>query len=288
VDEPERPHLDTIVSPSSTLAIRGTRVSLYDQPPYAPEAVSLTGAAVFTDLHKQLIAFGAKGEGKATVQQGDTSAAENQLQAVTVDPRGQFAGRTEQDNQLMQALSVYGGTDFKNLGVFQFLVGQGGAASQAAIVGSLPDEGQLFFDLVWNGQPQSVVNFTVTDPSGEVVSFNKQSSPSGGMYIGSNSAPNGHGAQAVEWGLNPSLPMQFPVGTYTTSETLTTAGTASATLEIQQITFPNQIETVTAPLPIVDTLNSGKTVKHTVTIPIQPGPGVIVTGGGASPAARRK
>src|SRR5437764_542170 len=43
-----------IHSPGSALAVRGTRVSLYDQPPFAPQATSLTGRAAFRNARRQL------------------------------------------------------------------------------------------------------------------------------------------------------------------------------------------------------------------------------------------
>src|SRR5438270_1539956 len=46
-------HESTIASPSGTLAVRGTVISLYDQPPYAPAATSYTGTAMFRDAHRQ-------------------------------------------------------------------------------------------------------------------------------------------------------------------------------------------------------------------------------------------
>src|SRR5438105_9048352 len=42
-----REHDSTITSPSNTLAVRGTKVSVLDQRPFAAEAVSLTGRAEF-------------------------------------------------------------------------------------------------------------------------------------------------------------------------------------------------------------------------------------------------
>src|ERR1700683_1194212 len=88
VDVPQRPHEDTIVTPASTLAVRGTRVSLYDQPPFEPEAISLTGQAVFSGLGQQVraAAFGAKGEGTAGVTSSNPSAASNALNGRIVDP----------------------------------------------------------------------------------------------------------------------------------------------------------------------------------------------------------
>jgi hypothetical protein len=83
-------HESTIRSPSGTLAIRGTRVSLYDQPPFTPQAVSLTGRAVYSSAKRQ-IAFGGKGQGKTTLNSGQASAAETaaaiaQVESV-IDPR---------------------------------------------------------------------------------------------------------------------------------------------------------------------------------------------------------
>ena len=59
-----REHESTISSPSSTLAVRGTKVSLYDQPPFAAQAVSLTGRREFRDARKR-IALRRPGRGQA-------------------------------------------------------------------------------------------------------------------------------------------------------------------------------------------------------------------------------
>src|SRR5262245_24071872 len=59
-------HEASISSPSSTLAIRGTKVSLTDQRPFNAVAVSLTGRAQFSDAKKK-VAFGNKGAGKLKV-----------------------------------------------------------------------------------------------------------------------------------------------------------------------------------------------------------------------------
>lgn len=69
-------HDTTIRSPNSALAVRGTKVSLFDQPPFAPRAVSLTGRAEFLNTRRQAVAFGASGR-RAEVEGGQNSAAEN-------------------------------------------------------------------------------------------------------------------------------------------------------------------------------------------------------------------
>jgi hypothetical protein len=47
-----------IRSPNTALAVRGTQVSLYDQPPFTPEAVSLSGRALFRNVRRELVPFG--------------------------------------------------------------------------------------------------------------------------------------------------------------------------------------------------------------------------------------
>src|SRR3954470_14036639 len=57
-------HDSTIHSPGSALAVRGTQVSYYDQPPFAPQATSLTGRAQFRNQRRQMVAFGGKAKAK--------------------------------------------------------------------------------------------------------------------------------------------------------------------------------------------------------------------------------
>lgn len=69
-------HDTQIRSPNSALAVRGTKVSLLDQAPYAPLATSITGRAEFLNAKRQLVAFGAVGA-KAQVQGDDTGVTDN-------------------------------------------------------------------------------------------------------------------------------------------------------------------------------------------------------------------
>jgi hypothetical protein len=86
-------HEGSISSPTGTLAVRGTVVSLYDQPPYTPEAVSYTGRAAFRDAHRR-IAVGGKGAGQQTLAVDKNSVAETALANTVTDPK--YAGaRTE-------------------------------------------------------------------------------------------------------------------------------------------------------------------------------------------------
>ena len=100
-------HEGTIASPSGTLAVRGTVVSLYDQPPFVPEAVSYTGQARFRDAHRQ-VNFGGKNAGKQTLQTDKDSAAETALSEGVIDPK--FGGsRTSSERQLIASEVARGG-----------------------------------------------------------------------------------------------------------------------------------------------------------------------------------
>jgi hypothetical protein len=305
VDAAERPHDDTIVSPSSALAVRGTRVSLYDQPPYEPEAVSLTGAAVFRNLRGELVQFGAKGEGTAKVASDSTSAADYQIQNTTVDPSGAFAGRNAAEQQLVQTL---GG----NLpGIFQQLIVGQAQSDFVSLVGAIGGHvGELQFAMLWNGStPFTVVDYQVEAPNGELVSPTTPGSqlvnvhgvqmsvplatPSGGFYFtadGESETANSQGAgfQEIGWakGLGGNLPGTqattlgtFPTGTYTVTETL--KGTSTQTLaqnpsvQVTTDTFLLQTRKIGSPTSAAEAttvLNaSNPSVVYTIGAPVKNG-----------------
>src|SRR5436305_11957901 len=85
-----REHESTITSPSSTLAVRGTKVSVYDQRPFPAEAVSLTGRAEFRDFRKRIF-FGGKNAGKTRVNTQERNAASVALGESYDDPGIQLA-----------------------------------------------------------------------------------------------------------------------------------------------------------------------------------------------------
>jgi hypothetical protein len=92
-------HDSTIHSPSSTLAVRGTRVNLYDQPPFTPSAQSYTGRAIYT-YNKKKTALGGPGRG-AIVQADRGTAANSALGQTVVDP-SIAAARTNTEAQFIQ------------------------------------------------------------------------------------------------------------------------------------------------------------------------------------------
>src|SRR5687767_1757181 len=80
VEQAGAEHESVIRSPNGALALRGTKVSLYDQPPFTPRATSLTGRAVFATAKRQ-IGFGGRGRGKTEVDQDSESAADQAAKA---------------------------------------------------------------------------------------------------------------------------------------------------------------------------------------------------------------
>jgi hypothetical protein len=215
-------HDAKVHSPSAVLAIRGTQVIMYDQPPFAPQAVSLTGRAFFRDVHKEL-AFGAPGAGTTRIDQNNDTPADTALQQATSDPRGKFSGRTQTDNILQQSLAAYGGADFSNLGVLSLFAAARNGSFKGSFTGSLPIGRQLAFSLVWNGAAGSDVDLTITSPLGEVVSPTITSVPSGGMHLGNSVAnSDGVGQEQVVW------PISYPIGTYTVRAQLKSGQRAQA------------------------------------------------------------
>ena len=78
-------HEASISSPSSTLAIRGTQVTLFDQRPFNSIATSLTGRAMFKDAKKQVF-FGNHGAGTLKVDTSSSNSAQYALDQSVVDP----------------------------------------------------------------------------------------------------------------------------------------------------------------------------------------------------------
>jgi hypothetical protein len=218
----------TIRSPNAALAVRGTKVSLYDQPPFAPEAVSLTGRAVFRNVRRQLVAFG--GQAKAKVLADQTSAAEHAVDVATIDPTSPITQTVYDARQ--EALVVQRGGFVRG----DVLVGNSSvtdAQLSDPSSGLLP--GYLNFVLRWDGGPERkladlnlavisplssstspdfVANppFTVSlapgDPAAEALRAQKypRTSPSGGKISKNHVGPEG--LEIASW------PQTYPVGTY--------------------------------------------------------------------------
>jgi len=233
VDLPERSHVDTIISPSSTLAVRGTHVSMYDQPPYAPEAWSLTGAAIYRNTNGQQFSFGSKGGGTNKVSGDTIGAAQLQLNNIQVNPNGTFAGLT--GPELLTVQNNPGNLAGTTLNGLQngpgIIAGTSGATVPTVPAGgSSSGSGALTIAFNWMGNfPLTVVKMLIQDPTGDAFSnFNAQPiGPNVPIIGGSPTAPAADGSTAFIYGVATGT-TSFPPGTY--HVTLTLQGTMSQSL----------------------------------------------------------
>jgi len=151
-------HESTIASPSSTLAVRGTKVSLFDQRPFAPEAVSLTGRAEFQDFKKR-VALGSKGGGTIKVDANSSSPAAYAASSATVDPTTGLA-RSPAETPLIANLLSHGATIDYDIDKNIRVVRGGRPPGDNELAGVLP--GRLNFVLRWTDNTD--LNFGVISP----------------------------------------------------------------------------------------------------------------------------
>ncbi len=190
VDLPAAPHDDKIVTPSSTLAVRGTEVSMFDNAPYPPEAQSLTGKAIYHNSSGQQFAFGSKNGGTNKVTGDTVGAAQTQLNTGFVDPDGSFSGHTAAEVQNIQ--NTPGAPPPGPTGTISQHTGQiiGGTATTGDITGTLVS-GSLLIAFGWQSNTQfSVVELSFKDPKGnDFTSAHVPAvppTPQGPFYFGSN------------------------------------------------------------------------------------------------------
>jgi hypothetical protein len=209
-------HDATIHSPGSSLAVRGTQVSLYDQAPFTPEAVSLTGRAQFRNLRKQVVAFG--GKRRAAVRAEDTTPAQSALVESTL--QNPELERNDQQLRELRYLFAQQGEVFGNVA----------ASTRAVSDADLPGlfGGRLNFVLRWSDPAFADLNIVVNSPRDETIGNPPfllslfpndpatrafldaelpQSAPSGGRVGLNHVGPEG--IEIASWGRS------FPRGTYT-------------------------------------------------------------------------
>lgn len=185
-------HESTISSPGGGLVVRGTVVSLYDQPPFVPEAMSYTGRAMFRDSQRRLSAFGGKGQGITTVRGDKDSAAGTALAQGVVDP--QFAAaRTQSDSYYIASEVSRGGiVSFDNLANIAVVRNSTPIADDRVLAQSLPLG--LEFVARWNGKAD--INLEVFRQAGDPLTLfasGKAFTPTEFLYpgYGLNVVPSG-------------------------------------------------------------------------------------------------
>ncbi|HEY7119280.1 MAG TPA: hypothetical protein VH475_22005 [Tepidisphaeraceae bacterium] len=145
IEEAGLEHQSELVSPSSTLAIRGTKVSIYDQPPFAPSAVSLTGRATYRTAKRQ-IALGNKGQGKTQVSADTDNPAEFALVQTYVDPNPY--GRPPADQKLIRQLQSKGDIVLNH---GQLAIATGPAVTDKQLQDIIAGQGRFNISLRWTG-----------------------------------------------------------------------------------------------------------------------------------------
>ena len=175
-------HQSTLRSPNATLAVRGTRVSLFDQPPFAPQAISLTGRAEFAAHRRRPIAFGAAGQGKTVVNAESRTAGDVALAQTVIDPT-LMGARTESELPLLTTVLSRGATTEIDPSTGIRIVRGGIPPTDAQLAGNLP--GRLSFVLRWNGDAD--LNLGVSTPNTDATTGGEIVMPVAGL----NAAPSG-------------------------------------------------------------------------------------------------
>jgi hypothetical protein len=194
IDAANREYDATVRSPNSTLGIRGTRVSLLDQRPFPPEAVSLTGTAQFRNIHRQLVALGRRNQGKTKITGDQTSAAQFALEQTVVDP--QYAGaRTPSEQRLINTVLSNGAVYTFNRQLGIPVISGGVPPTDAQLIPTVP--GRLVFEARWdanvnfniaflgstNNEVLQVLPGFVTSAGGGHIPFDHQGGPNGGVEV---------------------------------------------------------------------------------------------------------
>jgi hypothetical protein len=220
-----REHESTIASPSSTLAVRGTQVILYDQRPFVAEAVSLTGRAEFGDARKK-IAFGGPGAGTTKVNTEEEDAASVSLFESFVDP-GAALSRSEAEAELVATLISRGSTVDYDYEKGIKVVRGGVPPTDSQLVPTLP--GVLNFVLRWTANAD--VNLAVISPGTE---GNRTVYPLGGFDIVASGGTTAFdhrggdhgGIEVVYW------PDSFPDGSYRVGSVHVSGPNTPATVDV--------------------------------------------------------
>jgi hypothetical protein len=161
-----------IRGPNTTLAVRTTRVLLYDQPPFTSEAVSLIGRAeFFRKARGDSVYLGSGRAGRVAVRADRASAAETALEQSVTDPTI-AAARTPSEEALVANLISRGATlAFDPIASINVLTGGDPPKTVPDITRTLP--GPLTFVLTWDQAAGSLrvanMDILVASRSGEIL-----------------------------------------------------------------------------------------------------------------------
>ena len=211
IESTARDHDAKVRSPSSVLAVRGTKFISEDQPPFAPAAVSLDGRVQFRDAHKA-VAFGNKGQGKTRIDTQSDSAAKTALKTTALTPGGKFSGASDSESERL-ITSAFGG--YQNVGIFALL--DQARVQNFPLIAVIVIE-QLNIGMTWHGSINSNVDLQVIEPNGTLTDKNHTDNFRGYTATSPNNELNPGFGQALI-----NLP-SFAAGTLTVNVTRTTPG----------------------------------------------------------------
>lgn len=197
-------YVAAVRTPSTRIALRGTRVSLFDQAPYPPQAVSLVGRAEFQNVKRRIVPLG--GRGRARVVGDANSAAEVALGEAVVDPIDD-ASRSASEQTLVNSLISRGAVTSFDRSTGLTVVRGGAVPTDAELPAIVP--GSLNFVLRWFGDADlnlALIN-SVTSPAapeGEVLlpAPGATRSPSGGRVAIDHRGGRAGGIEIISFGKN--------------------------------------------------------------------------------------
>jgi len=207
-------HDARIRTPGATASVRGTELSVYDQPPFAPELRTYTGLVNFRHAKRQLSV------GKGGRSSGGRGAAETALLESVVDP-GVANARTNAESALISQEVSRGAVLTYDPDIrINELRGGAGPQTDAALLNSLP--GRLNFVVRWDndvdvdivvtvqpGDPLAIIQSGVFNPQTVLYpGFGLETAGSGGR-IPYNHRGGPRGAQEICF-----WPDQFPTAVY--------------------------------------------------------------------------
>lgn len=170
-------HDATIRTPSSTLAVRGTVVRVYDQPPFAPTAESFTGQAFYRTAQRQTKVGG---KSYAAVSSANGTAADTAVSKSTVDPNTARARTASEARYVADQVSRGAVFTFDTQTMIPTLRNGPGPVSDAELANSLP--GRLAFSLRWSGNAN--LNFLVSDQAGDQLALISKFNPQEILFPG--------------------------------------------------------------------------------------------------------
>ena len=155
-------HESTIRSPGSTLAVRGTFVSLYNQPPYTIEADSFHGRAEFRDAHREL-RFG--GSTITKLDQDKHSPADTALAKAVIDPTSSNTRTASEKRYVADQTSKSALFSFDDFSAIPVIRNGPPPPTDSQLLASVPTlPGTLDIVLRWQGNAN--INLVIGDEAG--------------------------------------------------------------------------------------------------------------------------